>query len=255
MSSDVRIRMEGKVEQAERALWAWELAAKSLDGSFWGSGNPFAALVNAEPEVNACLAALGRVVPQPPELKALIARFAKARETVRVKAMLRLQRLGIGLPVADLRSVLGELRTHHPIRYEARLGWEPWKVKIWLGIGALGILGIIASLVSHFPPIGLLGVFASAMQLGILGWRSTPVLLTQRSLVVGERSAGLEQVLGIDVVQALLTNRNGKSFEMIVTLRDHAAWRAVSGGDPAAFLKEVKALGIRVQCEERWFFW
>jgi hypothetical protein len=250
MLSDVRIRLEGRVEQVERALWAWESAARSLNGNAWRSGTLFGLLDAIAPELEESVRVLQRKVSQAPELQVLLDRLRIAKSQVRQRAVVRLSQLGVQLRSNDLAHVLAELRVHHPIIHEERLGWSP---RLMHSIAFAGVAVTLALLVM-MSPLAMLTSFITVMFTARRWLASQPVLLTARTLVVGGRAVPLNEVLYVNARSGL--DRSGTRCEIEVVSRNQPVWRISSTGDPGRLMDKLPALGIRCKLETGlFFFW
>jgi hypothetical protein len=250
MLNEVRIRLEGHVEQVERALWAWESAARSLNGNAWRSGTLFGLLDSIAPELEAAVDALQRKVSQEPELQQLLDRLFLAKSQVQQRAVVRLTRLGIQLRSNDLAHVLAELRTQHPILHEERLGWAP---RLMHAITFGGVALTLALLVM-MSPLAMLSSFITVMFTARRWLASQPVLLTGKSLVIGGRAVPLSEVLYVSARAGL--DRSGTRCELEIISRDQPVWRISSTGDPSQLMHKLRGLGVRCRLETGlFFFW
>ena len=250
MSRDVRIRLEGRVEQVERALWAWESAARSLNGNGWRSGTLFGLLDAIAPELEESVRVLQQKAPQAPELQQLLDRLCVAKSQVRHRAVVRLTRLGIQLRSNGLAHVLAELRTHHPIVHEERLGWSP---RLMHGIGFAGATATVALLVM-MSPLAMLTAFATVIFTARRWLASQPVLLTANTLIIGGRCVALDEVLFLSARAGL--DRSGTHCEIEVVTRNQPVWRVSSTGDPSRLIERLNSLGVLCRLQTGlFFFW
>jgi len=246
----VRIRLEGRVEQLERALWAWESAARSLNGNGWRSGTLFGLLDQLSPELEASVRVLQRKISAAPELQGLLDRLRLAQRQVRERAVVRLTQLGVRLRSNDLAHVLEELRIHHPIIHEERLGWPPRLMHAVAFAGAMVTVGLLVLM----SPLALLTAFATVMFTARRWLASQPVLLTARSLVIGGHSVRLEELLFVNARSGL--DRSGTRCELEVVSRNQPVWRISSTGDPSQLIERLAPLGVRCKLETGlFFFW
>jgi hypothetical protein len=236
--ADLRIQLEGRVEKLERALWAWERAARSMRSNGWRSGTLFALLAEVTPEIDEAIAKVQQKAAESAELGAMLERLEQAKEQVRVEAARNLSGLGVRLPSEGLEAVLAELRLHHPILHHERLGWSrPHMVAVLSGAALFLVMLAIAGLMWPW----LLVAVVVGLTVGTRWWKSTPVLLTQRTLVVGKHAGQLAEILEIS------GDTNRLKCRFTVVLRDQPAWKVTSAGTPEELFRKLRLQGVR--CE------
>ncbi len=191
MDADLRIRLEGKVEQLEAAVFAWEAAAASLLAERWRAPGRWKSLLQSNPSLPALEAAIEAKAPGDADVAMLSGRLRQAREQVRVRGETRLRELSVPVPSAPtLETVLGKLTQPPRVHFRSRPGTTGNVVE---GVVALASAATMAALhASIFTVVAIGGALGSIA----VGRRllSSKVMLTDALFRSGEDSCELEEI-------------------------------------------------------------
>ncbi len=250
---NARIVLEGRLEHIERALLAWESAAKSLESAGWATGALFALVESLGPELDEAVLLVRRNVTRAPELGQLLTRLDKAKSKVRERVRVRLDLLGIRMPNATAEQVVSELKSEMEIVFEGHLGWPSTLSRtITFLCGTCA-----AALALRLSPFAAVPVLFGLLMFALRRAASTPVLLTRRALVFGHRSMRLENIVFVTARTALFPNRNAKQCELEIVFNNQPVWRGSSAGTPGALIDGLRSVGVRCEVESAGFvfFW
>ncbi len=191
MNADLRIRLEGKVEKLEAAVFAWEAAAASLLAERWRAPGRWKSLLQASPALPVLEAAIDAKAPADPDVAALSARLREAREQVRVRGEQRLRELSVAVPPApSLDTVLGLLT--QPPKVHFRSGPGPRGLIIELG-AAFGITAwVLLTRESRFTLAALLTALVIVAAFRRL--MGSKVILTDAGFAADRDSCSLDEV-------------------------------------------------------------
>ena len=193
--SELRIRLEGRVEQVELLLARWDDVHDALRGSGWSIDESRLEIETSAGDQQALVR-----VSESPAGRRLVRQLETSLKRTNALAAKMLRELA--LPVLPGANALADLRSHLPLRYKTESASAPMAVAVAAG-GAAIVVGLaVASWSGDAGGLGCLALFGLVFAVAFsAAWakRESFVVITQRMLAVRSIAIPLSEIVSVHI--------------------------------------------------------
>jgi hypothetical protein len=232
MLHDMRIRLEGRLEEVERAAAALETGLEHSEQGHFTLLREALKLDTSEARTH-----VAKLAPREYELQVLLRRWerlhARVARTVSKRARI------MGVPEVPLQGALDALAAER-VAYEEVVRNRA----VWLPIVALAVMSVLA--LKHTHQLMVVAVYAAVGFFAVLShvMAAARVIVTDRRLIIGANRVPLVDVRCLIIER--MRRRSARPFLLTVQLRNGSRLEQRMPHVPRAFVKTMEAAGVEV---------
>jgi hypothetical protein len=242
MITDARIRLEGKLEELERATFAVETALASARRGHWAV--VLRGLEEAgTKDVSEAVEAARKLAPLEPELERPLKRLDQAR--VKLANLIGARATERGLPIASLRTRV-QMLIDEPVLFDRRLTTP--------GVGFMAVMfgGLLAFPLVTAPqhvlcPVAFFAIFMAIVF--VPHFFGVRVRVARHAVVIGREVAPIAELVRVRLSRSW-RKTNPYDVEMVMKTR---ILRARLPWVPQELCEAIESLGVEVERGDGWW--